>query len=274
MKILTLNTHSLAEENYSFKLKAFVNAVAVERHDIIALQEVNQTCSAGHADVNSDNYISCADNIVIKEDNHVYSCVNLLKEKGVHYYWTWLPVKKGYGKFDEGMALMSPSPIKETSFCTISGVDDYNNWRTRKILGIRTAAFPDEWFFSVHLGWWDDDEEPFSKQWKRLCRQVKVSGRVWLMGDFNNPSHIRGEGYDMIKSSGWYDTFELAKIKDNGITAPKNIDGWKEKNGASAMRIDQIWCSEKAETSSSQVIFNGRNYPVVSDHYGVEVNVE
>ena len=42
MKLLTLNTHSLVEENYSEKLSIFVKAVAEIKPDIIALQEVNQ----------------------------------------------------------------------------------------------------------------------------------------------------------------------------------------------------------------------------------------
>ena len=29
--------------------------------------------------------------------------------KGICYYWTWLPVKLGYGKYDEGMAIFSNS---------------------------------------------------------------------------------------------------------------------------------------------------------------------
>ena len=43
MKLLTCNTHSLVEDKYEEKLKAFVNRVAQEKFDIIALQEVNQT---------------------------------------------------------------------------------------------------------------------------------------------------------------------------------------------------------------------------------------
>ena len=93
------------------------------------------------------------------------------------------------------------------------------------------------------------------------------------MGDFNNPAETRGEGYDAIKKSGWYDSFELAEHKDRGITADKMIDGWKEKNMAqNGIRIDQIWCNKKAVVASSEVIFNGINREIVSDHYGVVVN--
>ena len=43
MKILTLNTHSLQEENYAEKLEGFIERILVEQPDVVALQEVNQS---------------------------------------------------------------------------------------------------------------------------------------------------------------------------------------------------------------------------------------
>ena len=275
MKLLTLNTHSLVEDNYSTKLDAFVSAIAEQRPDIIALQEVNQTIAKTQVDVISEGYVPCVENIVIRKDNHVYKAAELLEGAGVKYYWTWLPLKKGYDKYDEGIALMSRSRIIETDVVRISETDDYNNWKTRKIIGIRTEAAPDEWFFSVHYGWWDDLDEPFQNQWQKTVEYMKKYSRVWLMGDFNSPAEVRNEGYDMINGGGWYDSYTLAKTRDNGITVGKVIDGWRDKvSGTDGMRIDQIWCSQKAEIASSEVIFNGANKPVVSDHYGVVAEYE
>ena len=275
MKLLTLNTHSLVEDNYSTKLDAFVSAIAEQRPDIIALQEVNQTIAETQVDVISEGYVPCVENIVIRKDNHVYKAAELLEGAGVKYYWTWLPLKKGYDKYDEGIALMSRSRIIETDVVRISETDDYNNWKTRKIIGIRTEAAPDEWFFSVHYGWWDDLDEPFQNQWQKTVEYMKKYSRVWLMGDFNSPAEVRNEGYDIINGSGWYDSYTRAKTRDNGITVGKVIDGWRDKvSGTDGMRIDQIWCSQKAEIASSEVIFNGANKPVVSDHYGVVAEYE
>ena len=275
MKLLTLNTHSLVEDNYSTKLDAFVSAIAEQRPDIIALQEVNQTIAETQVDIISEGYVPCDENIVIRKDNHVYKAAELLEGAGVKYYWTWLPLKKGYNKYDEGIALMSRSRIIETDVVRISETDDYNNWKTRKIIGIRTEAAPDEWFFSVHYGWWDDLDEPFQNQWQKTVEYMKKYSRVWLMGDFNSPAEVRNEGYDIINGSGWYDSYTRAKTRDNGITVGKVIDGWRDKvSGTDGMRIDQIWCSQKAEIASSEVIFNGANKPVVSDHYGVVAEYE
>ena len=43
MKLITLNTHSLAEPDYENKLKLFARAALRETPDVIALQEVNQS---------------------------------------------------------------------------------------------------------------------------------------------------------------------------------------------------------------------------------------
>ncbi|MBQ8780622.1 MAG: endonuclease/exonuclease/phosphatase family protein [Oscillospiraceae bacterium] len=274
MKILTLNTHSLVEKNYQLKLKNFAEALKEEQPDIIALQEVNQTFTETVI-TKPQGYVSCGGDIEIRSDNHAFNTVRLLSEIGEKYFWTWLPIKKGYGKYNEGIALMSRFPITETDFFTVSKEDAPNDWRTRKILGIKTETIPDEWFFSVHYGWWDDTNDPFKAQWERTKRHLKGMGRVWLIGDFNAPAEVRGESYDHVKSSGFYDSYEFAEKKDRGITVDNIIDGWRgKKECVGGMRIDHIWCSEKVGIKSSQVVFNGKNHPIVSDHYGVMAEYE
>jgi maltose 6'-phosphate phosphatase len=92
------------------------------------------------------------------------------------------------------------------------------------------------------------------------------------MGDFNSPAEVRDEGYDMIVRDCWHDSYMLAEHKDSGITVGHVIDGWRDKiHSGTGMRIDHIWCSEKADVKSSEVLFNRINYPVVSDHYGVMI---
>lgn len=80
------------------------------------------------------------------------------------------------------------------------------------------------------------------------------------MGDFNSPSEIRNQGYDLIKSDGWYDTYSISEEKDNGFTVKGSIDGWKTfsedyKQVHDGMRIDHIWCCNQVNVKSSRVIF-------------------
>lgn len=273
MKLLTLNTHSLVEENYEQKLRDFAEAVSKERPDIIALQEVNQTASEDAVpECDLNGYFPADKNAVIRRDNHVYRLVRILAEKGIYYSWTWLPLKLGYDKYDEGIALMSMSPIADVKAPLVSGINDYYNWKTRKLLGVCTKDAPDEWFYSVHFGWWNDPDEPFQNQWARTSQHMLCHSKVWLMGDFNSPAEVRDEGYDMIVRDCWHDSYMLAEHKDSGITVGHVIDGWRDKiHSGTGMRIDHIWCSEKADVKSSEVLFNRINYPVVSDHYGVMI---
>ncbi|MBT9775197.1 exodeoxyribonuclease III [Clostridium sp. MCC353] len=283
MKIITLNTHSLEEENYEEKLHQFVEGIFQEKPDVIALQEVNQTRTADPVPaglLEQCGFIRCepgmggadCEEAVIRVDNHSYRAARMLRERGICYTWTWTAAKVGYDKYDEGLAVFSRFPVLDTRQFFITGTHDYNNWKTRKILGIQaeTGQGPME-FYSVHMGWWEDEEEPFETQWKRINSLLK-NGKcmtTWLMGDFNSPASVSGQGYDLVKRSGWLDTYELAAEKDDGITVDHSIDGWKERKNDPGMRIDYIWTGKKQQVMCSRVLFNGKNYPVVSDHYGV-----
>lgn len=275
IKLLTLNTHSLVEENYNKKLEIFISAIEKELPDIIALQEVNQT--RNEQIISKDEltgFFPCQSDVQIKKDNHAYSVVKKLRDKGIGYYWTWISLKLGYDKYDEGMAILSRKPIVEADVFLTSNIDDYSNWKTRKALGILTEDKSKGWFYTVHFGWWNDADEPFQNQWKKLNAHVANRDLVWLMGDFNSPSQIRNEGYDLVAQSGWHDSYPLANKKDSGVTVEKVIDGWKDKlPHATGMRIDYIWSNKKLPVESSQVIFNGKNQQVVSDHYGVIISV-
>lgn len=284
MKILTLNTHSLVEKDYEKKLGWFVEAVCREKPDIIALQEVNQSADAPEAEgLAASGFVRAqGEEVPVRQDNHAFRAAKMIREAGILCSWTWISAKLGYGKYDEGMAFLVPEgKILETDYFYISRVRDYNVWKTRKVLGIRAEGLED-WFYTAHMGWWEDEEEPFLNQWQELEKRLKgprEQGTVWLMGDFNSPAAVRGQGYDYIKSHGWQDTWELAEKKDSGITVEGVIDGWRklldEKDaGAAGMRIDHIWCSKKVSVASSNVMFNGRKEPKVSDHFGVFIETK
>ena len=278
MKILTLNTQSLIEKDYKRKLQQFAEVICKEKPDVFALQEVNQSVTAALCpSVMLSGYTRCKDcNVVIRSDNHAASLEELLRAEGLVYYWTWIPVKLGYGIYDEGLALFSSRPILETKQFPISRTYDYMNWKSRKVLGIKTAhEGVENWFYTVHMGWWDDEKEPFREQWDKIEAALQgVNENVWIMGDFNCPAQVRDEGYDYVKQHGWRDTYCLASDKDNGNTVEDEIDGWREKGvEGPGMRIDMIWSKKEVDVKSSRVICNGIKEPIVSDHYGVMIVV-
>lgn len=284
MKLITLNTHSLLEENYEKKLYDFVDVIIKEQPDVFALQEVNQSLLMP--------MIECKDmfgyvkpsgmEVYIREGNHALSVASLLKEAGAQYYWTWVPIKKGYETFEEGLALFSKSPITETREFYVSKTNDYNNWRSRMLLGIKNEKYVDTWFFSAHFGWWDDEKDPFYYQWdvaNFTIEELILDDLCYVMGDFNSPDKVSNQGFDYVKNTGWYDTWEIAEQKDSGLTVGHVIDGWHDRVEiesvyANGMRLDYIWCNKKVSVKTSEVIFNGKKYNIVSDHYGVMTEID
>lgn len=274
MKVLSLNTHSLIEENYPMKLKAAIEGIAAEAPDIIAMQEVNQTIAA---EVVKGDEFYCS-SAVLKADNYGLAVYRGLKARGLDYYWAYCPCHIGYSKYDEGVALFSKYPFEEIRTVNFSAAEAYNNYQTRKAILARVTVEKHSYIFvSTHMGWWKKDEERFVKQWDNLQKAVKemagANENVIIMGDLNSPAHVRGEGYDYALASGYEDSYDLAAVKDDGNTAFSSIDGWKDKEKR-ALRIDYVLVKGKVEVMKHQVIFNGKNRPVVSDHYGIIVEMQ
>jgi len=281
MKILTLNTHSLLEKDHQKKLDWFVAGILREKPDIIALQEVNQTADAQLMGLEKlEGQYPVPGCIQVRADNYAALVANLLRQAGIDCYWVWLPIKRGYGKFDEGVAILSLGRrIRCVDQFPISKVKDYHNWRTRAALGVQLEGLED-WFYCLHMGWWDDAAEHFLNQWQVLNSCIvgkRMCGTVWLMGDFNAPDMIPGQSYDHIVACGWVDTYQIARHRDGRATARGCIDGWREKladPSDESLRLDYIWCNHKKEIFSSRIMFDGRTDPVVSDHFGVLIEVK
>lgn len=268
---MTLNAHAWQEEHQVRKIQQLAEFINEHQFDVISLQEVNQSMKAEAVPSSElSHYYSAEQEAVIRRDNYAYL---LQKELNDSYYWTWVPVHVGFVKYDEGLAILSKTPIAEAISEYVSQMRIYENYRTRKILGIRTQVQGTEtWFVNGHYGWWRD-EEPFRGQWDQT--ELKLSefrdSPVFIMGDFNNVAEIRDEGYDYVVSKGWHDLFLSAEERDEGATVVKAIAGWE--NNKKPLRIDYIFSSKPVQVRSSTVVMNGKNGPVVSDHYGVAVEL-
>ena len=259
MKLLTLNCHSWQEDNQHEKISTLADDIAEKSYDVIALQEVSQL-------IESETVQG-----LIKKDNFALVLLAELEKRGVtDYTLVWDFAHIGYDIYEEGVAILTKHPVVEEHRFFISKSHDQSYWKTRKIVGatISYESMPLT-FYSCHLGWWTDDEEPFQFQVDSLMEQVTAESPVFLMGDFNNNALTRGEGYDYLLSKGLVDTFNEAAERDSGVTVQGNIAGWDENKVD--LRIDLILSSEKIPVKSSRVIFNDDNKPVVSDHFGVEV---
>ncbi|MCQ2492740.1 MAG: endonuclease/exonuclease/phosphatase family protein [Lachnospiraceae bacterium] len=278
MKALTINIHSHFDKMDRISFEQNINTIAeyITRHplDVIAIQECSQTLDEKEIEGTSlGSFVSYEDGVTIKADNYAYLIVQALSDLGQNYNWTWTGAKIGYDRFDEGLAILTRHEILDQETAYISKSTDYSNWKVRKVVGICIEIDGEKnWFYSTHMGWWKDEEERFVDQMNKL--QVLISNKeanVFLMGDFNSQSDLRGEGYDYVKSLGWHDTYERAGKKDAGITVPGTIDGWTDVS--QGMRIDYIFSKNPVDVKKSEVIFNGKKKSVISDHFGVLVTL-
>lgn len=278
MKLLTLNTHAWHEEEQEKKISQLADFINERGFDAIALQEVNQRAAAEEAGAERLNrYVEAEPGVTIRADNYA---LLLLEQLDAPYYWTWLPTHGAYhGRYDEGVAVLSREPITDTVYGYVSGLRDYLNYKTRRLLGVKTTlGGPDTepfWLCSAHCGWWHDEEEPFRPQWDRaeaLLKPLRDAGeQIFLLGDLNNVAQIRGEGYDYVMQHGWCDLYASALEKDEGSTVLKAIGGWEDNK--QPLRIDYILSGSRIAAKKSEVVLDGKNGPVVSDHFGVAAEV-
>ncbi|WP_354622590.1 hypothetical protein [Psychromonas sp. MME2] len=167
---------------------------------------------------------------------------------------------------------MTRLPIIEHEVIDLSDNYDVNFWKHRRAVRIKVASQQGELdFYNCHCGWWNDSENPFADQINRITATLST-GLSFLLGDFNNPTHIRNEGYDYLLQNGLIDCYEMAEKKDVGTTVIKNIDGWEQNS--QALRIDLILSNQVVVVKQHQTIFNNDFYPIVSDHFGILVEVE
>ncbi len=251
MRLLTLNTHSLVEDDYEKKVELFCRGVGKMKPHVIAMQEVNQRIGACALEEGKK--------YPLRYDNHILRVREMLKKQGHDYNYVWRGMKESYGMYEEGLGLLFRKEVREIDFVPITPLR--NDWKMRYALGARVGEL---WFYSVHTGRWDDYDAPFWGQIEKLREAVRGKNAV-IMGDFNCPD--KSHGYKILKATGWQDIWGTAPIRCGCATAKANIDGWDE--GEKMMRIDYIFANFPVEVKESRVVFTKHDFGVVSDHRGV-----
>lgn len=260
MKLLSINCHAWQEENQINKIKKLAEFIKNNQYDVIAMQEVSQ-----HKDseIKYDN---------IRVDNYVEmlnSELKLLGEESYNFVWDFSHM--GYDVYEEGLAILTKHPINSYRSFYVSKDKTITNYKSRKIIEANINVNGKNInFYSCHLGWWEDKDEPFKDQADELLKNID-SDLSFVMGDFNNNAFVRSEGYDYLINKGLFDTYALSEIKDNGVTVPGEIDGWEACS--EQKRLDLILCNNEICVKISNVVLNRSEY-VISDHFGVEIVLE
>ncbi|WP_151548588.1 MULTISPECIES: endonuclease/exonuclease/phosphatase family protein [Corynebacterium] len=278
MKVLTLNTHSWMEEMQIPKLYSLARMLVDESIDIIALQEVNQSrCMPPAADL--EGWIparDALDSIAVHGDNYALLLVQALRQLDSHtaWSWTWIPVHRGFGVFDEGTAIVSRHGIAEARQLSHGGDFEYDDVRRRASLAVHSAGL---WWVSSHFSWWRGDNDTFfAREWRHMSPQLDQLRRlapVVLCGDFNVPAGDTDGGYDYVMRSGqWSDSFHQAAEVQGEATVHTTIHGWDDNT--QDLRIDYVFTSSGVRARSHTVVFADNSSEAVSDHSGVVVSLD
>lgn len=269
MKVLTLNTHSWLEENQQDKMERLAQKIHDEQFDVIALQEVNQTAKAN---IVASPFGFCKTQMTtdIKEDNFALKLVTYLHEKfNDDYQWTWSYNHIGYDIYDEGTALLSRHPITSPFSYRLSEIDDPKDYHTRYATGACIKVDGQvQYFMSLHASWWLSPEGnlTFPYEANRLNElKDKLEYPIMIMGDFNNPSQKRDEGYDLITQT-WNDSYTSAKETLGQYTMGGAIAGWEKDTPP--LRIDFIFTSNTITINKAVICFDGHDQAPISDHFG------
>jgi maltose 6'-phosphate phosphatase len=250
LKILTLNLHCLEENNIELNQKTIIDEILKRDVDIIFLQEVAQ--------IRIENIYN-----TIHNDNYALKIQKGLKNEGVNYYLYFEPIKESFGKYDEGLAIISKYPLNEVNSKLISKTADYSNWKTRKILTGK-MTFSDNLHITIgtsHFGW-SDGYEVFEDQFDLANDELIDSSIALIAGDFNilNTS----EEYKYICNKGWIDIF-----KETTYFAKPTFRGDSQNNNVE--RIDYVFINNSFKLIDNEILFIDTR---VSDHYGVYAEID
>lgn len=261
MKLLTINVHSWLEENQLEKLNILAKTIIEKKYDVIAMQEVNQLISSELIELG------------IREDNFgklLLDKINEYGEQGYKYYWTYSHI--GFDKFEEGLAILAKGEVVavEDFYCTAQQA--VTSIESRKILKVDLKINDGiVEFYSCHMNLPTCKGEDIEQNLYNLVNYTDNTNLKIFMGDFNTDYFNQVDEYKAILEQGLFDTYEMALKKDKGVTVYKNISGWEDS--MCQKKLDYIFSNKKLNVEESFVIFNNVNYPIISDHNGLEVTL-
>jgi len=235
--------------------------------DIVCFQEVGEW-SGGNTQ-NPDAVVFGA-----SDSNMVHQILRRLDE---HYFYTMDWSHYGFDVWLEGSAILSKHAFVDTDSRFISNPSNgrYHFWKSRNVpmARIDIPGTGGVNVFSVHTGWWDDEEEPFQEQYRKLLdwagEVLAPHGTTVLCGDFNVPAGSKMQEF-MTSGTGYSDQYALANPDGSlDITIGGAIDGWE--NSDSGQRVDYILMNDNSplRVEEARIVFTKEAYGNVSDHAGI-----
>lgn len=277
MKLLTLNVHSWLEVHQIPKIYELAHFIVSESVDVVALQEVNQFRHSPLAG-EPERFLG-GNEQPIRQDNFALILNQFIAELTGHsYYWGWAEAHIGFDRYDEGVAVLAKMPVARIEMVNLAPSYSYTDVPRRVALAVQLGEeHQGVWVVSTHMSWWQrEGVHYFEKEFRQLdaqIHQLACGAPVLLAGDFNSPAEVRGEGYDLMTSMGWIDTFTTAQKVTGEATVHKPIAGW-DALVAAQQRIDFVFSSTDLKVAEHSVIFPDNDPTVaISDHSGLYLDI-
>lgn len=269
LTVLTINLHLYQERSATAKLHRVAEAIHALDADIVLLQEAGQ-----HQDA---PVVGRHRGVDLRQGNAALVIADQLRAQHHRDYdFFWDCSHLGWEVWEEGSAILTKHPIvaTESRFVTRSKAGRAFTWsRNVPRARIETPGNGTVDAYSVHLGWWDDPQEPFRHQFDQLLAWTRANADAadaqLLGGDFNIPAATVGYRY-LMTQSGFTDVY--LSVNPEGMRDPTvggHIDGWAHGD-AEGKRIDYLFLApgSRLAPALSQRTFTEGSMGRVSDHNG------
>lgn len=255
LKVMILNLHCCQEDNQDQKLSLIARAIDERDVDIVCLQEVAELWNNGQGDW----------------ETNTARIINERLQSPYHLVTDWSHL--GFGRYREGVAVLSRHPIRRHEAKYVSASHDPYSIHSRKVVmaQVKVPYVGLINVFSSHLSWWDDG---FPEQFEKLRHWAanEQSGQVtatMLCGDFNIKAG--STGYQLVVDSNEYDDqYLLANSPKTFRTIFENQDPHWQSSLDHDHRIDYIFLRKGSDlcVTSGRVVFTDQDFGRVSDHFG------
>lgn len=258
MKVLSINLNTYQEDRQFDKFMKIAQKIVDEAIDVVLFCEAGQSLMSPYieGDIRQDNAIKI-----------ICDKVNELLGTQV-YKFKWEMVHFGFKIYEEGVAIMSKYPLENIASTYITKTSDHFTFKSRKVI---KATIQNIDFYACHMGWEDDEVEPFAYQLSELHRFIQQESKDRLAiigGTFNND--VKTKSYQEVIRAGYIDLYANANpegMYDETLILP---DGFHKED---TYRLDYIFASKKDVTiKKANYLFEKDDR--VSDHVAILVDIE
>lgn len=258
MKVLSLNLNTYQEDRQFDKFMAIAKKIIDESIDIVLFCEAGQSLMSPYVEGE------------IRQDNAIKIICDKVNELlGTQVYrFCWEMVHFGFKVYEEGVAIMAKHPIENIQSSYITKTSDHFTFKSRKVI---KATINNIDFYSCHMGWEDDENEPFAYQLNKLNNYINENSKDRLAiigGTFNND--VKTKSYQDVIKAGYTDLY--VKANPNGMYDETLIVpyGYQKHD---TYRLDYIF-SNRSTVNIKQAKYVFEENERVSDHVGILVEFE